>query len=319
MSVRNLFPERTLFTRLAVALAFVACAGCGDESTAPQTAAETGTTEAKVASAATPVDVSKLPQKARQRLAAPPAEAVFGMIYFDTTKGKEYIFDGASWVPHDSTVDAYYAANKASGAAKSAALMVQADVCTDGDPSCTPTGAHGAAGTTPAGHYAFACSVCHKVGGRLVFDKNGPAYAAGKPAPTYDATAKTCSNVACHAASGTFTYYTTDWSDGSVVLTTISYGSGSRSTPSWYSTGAAGCSACHDDPPRNGSTGSNVWHSGYHGGQGPTGERNQCQFCHPDATSPGNGIGDTITNPSLHANGSVQVQATFTTACFGCH
>jgi predicted CxxxxCH...CXXCH cytochrome family protein len=185
--------------------------------------------------------------------------------------------------------------------------------CLDGDPACTPTGAH-------AGHGAFACSVCHKVAGRLVFDKNGPAYAGGKPAPTFDATTKTCSNVACHGVpAGTFTYSSWDWGLDQPVDVTVSYGGNSRPTPSWYTTGAATCAACHDDPPRNGSSGSNVWHSGNHGGQGPTGARNQCQFCHPDASSPNNGIGDTITNPSLHANGTVNVQATFTSACFGCH
>jgi predicted CxxxxCH...CXXCH cytochrome family protein len=189
------------------------------------------------------------------------------------------------------------------------AALTADEQCLDGDPACTPTGAH-------AGHGAFACSVCHKVAGRLVFDKNGPAYAVGKPAPTFDATAKTCSNVACHGvAAGTYTYTSWDWGLDQPVPTTINYGGTLRTTPSWYTTGAARCTACHDDPPQNGY----VWHSGYHGGQGPTGPRNQCQFCHPDASSPGNGIGDTITNPSLHANGTADVQATFTSVCFGCH
>jgi hypothetical protein len=153
-----------------------------------------------------------------------------------------------------------------------------------------------------------------------MFDKNGPAYGAGLPAPTFDAVAKTCSNVACHAVkAGTFSYYFPG-GDGEPVLNTVSYGGGTpKTTPSWYSIGAAACTACHDDPPRNGSNGSNAWHSGYHGGQGPTGAYNQCQFCHPDASSPGNGIGDTITNATLHANGVINVQATFKSACFGCH
>ncbi len=197
----------------------------------------------------------------------------------------------------------------------SAQALTQDEVCLDGASGCGPTGAHGA-----SGHVAQPCTVCHKVGGRLVFDKNGPAYAAGYPAPSFDATAKTCSNVACHAVpQGTYSYYFPDGT-GEPALNTVSYGGGApRATPSWYATGAMACTACHDDPPRNGSTGSNVWHSGYHGGQGPTGARNQCQFCHPDASSPGNGIGDTITNTSLHGNGTVNVQATFTSQCFGCH
>jgi len=193
--------------------------------------------------------------------------------------------------------------------ATTSAALTQDEVCLDGDPACTPTGAH-------AKHGAFACSVCHKVAGRLSFDRTGPAYRAGNPAPTFDATAKTCSNVACHGvAAGTFTYTVWDWGLDQPVDVTISYGGSVSTTPSWYVTGAAGCTACHGDPPQNGY----AWHTGNHGGQGPTGARNQCQFCHPDASSPGNGIGDTITNPLMHANGTLDVQATFTTACFGCH
>jgi hypothetical protein len=196
--------------------------------------------------------------------------------------------------------------------ARSTALT-QDEVCLDGDPNCTPSGAH-------AAHGGYACTVCHKVAGRLSFDRNGPAYGVGRPAPMFDATAKTCSNVACHGVpAGSFTYTSWDWGLDQPVDVTVTYGGTSNTTPSWYAIGAASCTACHDDPPRNGSSGSNVWHSGYHGGQGPTGARNQCQFCHPDASSPGNGVGDTITDPTLHANGVVNVQASFNSQCFGCH
>jgi hypothetical protein len=179
---------------------------------------------------------------------------------------------------------------------------------------CTPNGAHGK-------HAAVTgCTTCHACGGVLSFDPAGAAVIPGGPLPAFDAVNKTCSNVACHrVAPGTFSYYFPD-GNGDPQLVTVTYGStAGRTTPSWYTTGAAGCTACHDDPPRNGSSGSNAWHSGYHGGQGPTGTRNQCQFCHPDAYSPNTGIGTTITNPSLHANGSATVQAAFTSACFGCH
>jgi predicted CxxxxCH...CXXCH cytochrome family protein len=183
--------------------------------------------------------------------------------------------------------------------------LTQDEACVDGDPACTPTGAH-------AKHGAFDCTVCHKVAGRLSFDRNGPAYAAGLT-PTFDAVAKTCSNVACHTIpAGTFGYWFPG-GDGEPAYNTVSYGGVSRTTPSWYSTGA-GCLACHDDPPRG-----YTWHSGRHANQGPTGTYNQCQFCHPDASSPGNGIGDTITNPSMHRNGVVDVQAKFSSVCFGCH
>lgn len=310
-----------------LALPVLMMAGCDKESMSTSGASDgqSAATSGKVATRiATRDEVSTLPARSKQRLSSPPAVAVIGMIYIDANTGKEYIFDGKIWAPHDNTVDSFYAERDAATktaktAEKTAASMVQADACADGDPACTPSGAHGGPGTNPAGHYAYACSICHKVGGRVSFLKNGPAYAAGMPAPTYDTSTNTCSNVACHAVSGSYSFYYYDWGLEASVLTTVTYGSGSRPTASWFSTGAAGCTACHDDPPRNGSTGSNVWHSGYHGGQGPTGERNQCQFCHPDATSPGNGIGDTITNKSLHANGIADVAARWTSACFGCH
>ncbi len=204
--------------------------------------------------------------------------------------------------------------------------LTQSEVCNDGDPNCVPTpaitGAHGvnAAMGTPTAHGGYACAVCHKVGGLLVFDKNGPAYGAGMLKPTFDASAKTCSNIACHGVpAGTWSYYVYDWGLDQSVLTTLTvYGNSAGVTPSWYATGAAGCGACHGNPPRNGSSGSNVWHSGYHGGQGPSGPYNQCQFCHPDAYGT-NGVGTTITNPALHGNGSYDVQARFTSTCFGCH
>jgi hypothetical protein len=202
---------------------------------------------------------------------------------------------------------------QAQASARPKQLLVQADVCADAsDPLCTPTGAHGK-------HGGYACSVCHKVAGRLAFDKAGPAYGTGLPAPSFDATAKTCSNVACHSVKpGTFSYYFPDGA-GDPQLYTVNYGGGAPPTsPAWTSTGA-GCAACHGNPPKYGSDGSNVWHSGFHANQGPTGAANQCQFCHPDAYSPNNGIGTTITNASLHGNGVVNVQASFKSSCFGCH
>lgn len=174
--------------------------------------------------------------------------------------------------------------------------------------TCSPAGGH-------PKHAFTSCVTCHACQGGVEFNPTGPAVVVGQPAPTFDAVTKTCSGVACHSVpAGTFSYYR-QGGDGEAELVTVSYGGGPpKLTPSWYTTGAGSCAACHDDPPRN-----HYWHSGYHGGQGPTGARNQCQFCHPDASSPGNGIGDTITNPSLHRNGAVNVQAPFTSSCFGCH
>jgi len=181
------------------------------------------------------------------------------------------------------------------------------EVCVDGDTLCTPTGAH-------AKHGVFGCSVCHKVAGRLVFDRSGPAYGVGLPAPTFDAVAKTCSNIGCHAVpQGTYSYWFPG-GDGEPELITIAYGGPGGTSPSWYASGGASCSACHGDPPRNGT-----WHSGRHGNQLPAGPLNQCQFCHPDASSPGNAVGDTITNPALHRNGVLDIQPKFTSGCFNCH
>jgi hypothetical protein len=311
MNICRLYLPARLVLALIGAVSLMIIASCGDPSMSPQGSTTNGTTLAKGE------DVSALPRSGRLTAAVAPSKAVFGMIWVNTAENREYIFDGADWAPHDQSVDAFYAAKnlKAKNTAKTVALT-QDEVCLDGDPSCTPTGAHGK-------HGGYECQVCHNVGGRLAFARTGSnalAYGAGLGTPTFDATTKTCANVACHAVPpGTFSYNSYDWGLDQTVLVTVNYGSASRPTPSWYVTGAAGCTACHDDPPRNGSTGSNVWHSGYHGGQGPTGAYNQCQFCHPDASSPNSGIGDTITNATLHANGAVNVQVTFTTACFGCH
>jgi hypothetical protein len=214
--------------------------------------------------------------------------------------------------------------HRALGIGVVAALLAVA--CSEGAPrAAAPRGARGTAAATaqapcsPRGahpkHAFTICTTCHACQGVVAFDQAGPAYAMGTPAPIFDATAKICTNVACHGvASGTYTYSSWDWGLDQPVDVTVSYGGTLKTTPSWYTTGAGGCTACHDDPPRN-----NVWHSGYHGAQGPTGARNQCQFCHPDASSSGNGIGDTITNPSLHANGKVEVHASYSSVCFTCH
>jgi predicted CxxxxCH...CXXCH cytochrome family protein len=308
MSIMERCSRGEIFLAATALLFSLLVSGCGDESKQSSTGGDADA--GNVAAAKT------LPTKGKVRLATAPAKTVFGMIWIDTTKNREYIYDGAKWVPHDQTVEAFYK----SIAVPLAESMTPDEVCLDGDPNCTPTGAHGpnSLNNNAAGHAAFACSVCHKVGGRLKFDRNGPAYAAGNPAPTFDATAKTCSNVACHGVpAGTFSYYFPG-GDGEPVLNTVNIiGNTAGTTPSWYSTGAAACGACHGNPPRNGTDGSNVWHSGNHAG-GPTSANNQCQMCHPDASGSG-GQGTTITNPSMHGNGIFNVQATFRSSCFNCH
>lgn len=268
--------------------------GCGEQSSQSQGASVSSTSVAKSS--------------------IPPVKATFGMKYRDSATNRVFIFDGADWAPYDNTVDDFYKEK----AAKKTVALVQDEVCADGDVSCTPTGAHGK-------HAGFDCKACHKYGGRLSFDKSGPAYKVGWPAPTFDATTKTCTNVACHGVpNGTFSYYFPG-GDGEPVLNTVTYGSSTAAvgatSPPWNATPSSGsCNGCHGNPPRNGSNGSNVWHSGYHGNQGPTGALNQCQFCHPDAIST-NGVatGINIANAAKHADGIVQVQATFKSSCFGCH
>ena len=220
------------------------------------------------------------------------------------------------------------------------ARLTQADVCADAsDPACTPTGAHA--------KHTGTCGVCHAVAGRLAFQIGGPAYGSGwtsaQPRPGFDATTKTCSNVACHGVpAGTFSYYfpgnETD-ADGYPIpeLKTVNYGGTMAAiTPPWYATGA-GCSACHGNPPANGSDGSNAWHSGSHAnnanfavGGGLVLNANQCELCHnnlvgnvfsPIAASANAGTGyqgTLILLPTFHGNG-LNVAARFRSACFGCH
>jgi hypothetical protein len=267
------------------------------------------------------------------------------------------------------------------GAGIKPAALVSSEVCANADlfyqspppapgDACNYGGAHGAvqAGTGAIKHAPYACKICHAIPGRLAFMKRidpdtaaplpggaygpayGPSWTEGNPVPTFDATAKTCSNIACHTvpAGIPFSYYFPG-GDGEPVLNTVyTVGNPSGTTPSWYATGSVGCGACHDNPPRNGSTGSNAWHSGAHGNQPPTGANNQCQLCHTNAVSTSgvatgfnttgycraDGTVINVVPPpgyvppagavlcstfKYHANGGVNVNARFVSACFGCH
>jgi predicted CxxxxCH...CXXCH cytochrome family protein len=201
------------------------------------------------------------------------------------------------------------------GLTSQSAALTQDHVIPTGE-VCAPTGAHGK-------HATFGCATCHVCGGVLQFDPNGPAVGAGQPLPSFDATAKTCSNVACHSVpSGTFTYTTWDWGSESVVEVTVPYGgSGGAGTPSWYAGGGGvGCIGCHGNPPTDYSY---TWHGSHGGG-------NQCELCHPDAVSSG-GVAtglSTATNcapngtspcAALHANGALDVTPKWKSTCLGCH
>ena len=87
------------FLALIALSVFLLVSGCGDESQSPQ-----GTANSAINAAAT----KNLPLHGKVRLGKAPANPVFGMIWIDTTKNREYIYDGAQWVPHDQSVDAYY-------------------------------------------------------------------------------------------------------------------------------------------------------------------------------------------------------------------
>lgn len=271
---------------------------------------------------------NELPIRGKLRQPTAPKNAVFGMIYINTKDTREYIFDGAQWVPHDNSVEEFYrqkdriqlqipkgllpsGTSDTGTGAQPLSLQVN-EVLPAGDCG-TGTGAH-------TKHAAFDCLVCHYVGGVLCFDINGPAVSPGNPLPSFDATAKTCSSIACHGMySGTFSYYFPG-GDGEPELKTVSYAGSGGSTPSWYTTGL-GCTACHGNPP----PAYPAWH-GWHANR--TSGSNDCQLCHNDPTKPTpytpiasgtGGVGTTINTPAQHGNGTVTVYARFASRCFGCH
>jgi len=190
-------------------------------------------------------------------------------------------------------------------------------------PACSPTGAH-------VKHQGYDCKVCHSVGGSLCFDASDARVATS----TFDFQAKTCTSVQCHTvAPGTYSYYFPGNEmdeEGYPIpeLKTVNYGGAlAGPTPSWYATNV-GCSACHPNPPANGSDGSNAWHSGNHANNqnvGPT-PPNACELCHNSPTNVNspiaqsvNGAGTAILLPTYHGNGAANVNARFRTQCFGCH
>jgi hypothetical protein len=249
-----------------------------------------------------------LPVNGKVEASAAPTKAAIGMIYVNTTTKKEYIYDGREWVPHSKEIDTYYKSRPVLYAATGTSEAATGDSCSAYD--CNPGGAH-------RKHSSYNCTSCHMMHGNQRFDPLGPAVSQPTasnptpPKPGFNPIDKSCSNIACHSVpAGTFNYYFPG-GDGELALNTVSYGgTAAAATPSWYANGA-GCGSCHGNPPSN-----YVWHSGRHATN--ISGANECQFCHPDATGSG-GIGTTITNTTLHKNGTVEVQARFTSKCFGCH
>jgi len=126
-------------------------------------------------------------------------------------------------------------------------------------------------------------------------------------APSWARATATCASTYCHGNyQGTYTYFSYNWGSDSFDEITVSY-VGARATPTWTD-GPTTCGSCHGNPPR--STG--AWHSGAHGGG------NDCQLCHPDASGSG-GVGTTITDPTRHVNGVVEVTPKWSSRCFYCH
>ncbi len=274
-----------------------------------------------------------------QNVPGAPTKALFGQYFKDKNK-RVWIYDGAHWVPHDSSVDTYY--QQFVSTVTTRMSMTQGEVRTAPCSTADGTGAH-------PKHSGFDCKVCHMVGGVMCFDPSGPAHNAAYGDPTFDATAKTCTNVACHTvAPGTFSYYYPgDEVDADgypiPVLKTVHYGGGTpQPTPSWYTApGTAGCTACHGNPPYPplpASDGSNAWHSGSHANNQNVGaiNPNACELCHNSTAVPygtwvpvafssvgtdGKYHGYQI-NPAAitqHANGTATVNAKFVSQCFGCH
>jgi hypothetical protein len=230
-------------------------------------------------------------------------------VYFNTQNGREWIYDGAGWVPHDRSIDDF---NRAADKAKAEKVPPGSQGAALNTAQFAPTGAH-------AKHRAFACTACHPVGGTPCLD---PAVAGN--AASFNSTTKSCSGVACHGAySGTFTYSRWDYGIDDIEWVSVQYVGSGGGTANWYSTGStgpigSGCSACHGNPP-NPAT---AWHGPTHAIFMATGRK--CEICHPDAISAvsnGTTVGVSINaaNAAMHANGAVNVQGKFTSQCFGCH
>jgi hypothetical protein len=230
-------------------------------------------------------------------------------VYFNTQNGREWIYDGVRWVPHDRSVDDFYQALPQKIADGEQAGSPRGS--TFAGESFVPTGAH-------AKHRAFACGACHLVDGSPCLDPAGPAAGAGRLPPAFDATAKTCSSVACHGAySGTFIYTRWDYGIDDIEYVTVPYVGSGGGTPSWFAKGTT-CTSCHGNPPAPIGN----WHSPTHAPSMASGRK--CEICHPDAISTvvnGKVVGASISSAqaALHGNGTVDVQPKFTSQCFGCH
>lgn len=176
--------------------------------------------------------------------------------------------------------------------------------------------------------YAVACTSCHLDYPSRISHANGAMEAQDPSVPavwfdsinssgtwTNDTGPGTgaCSSLYCHGAySGEFTYFFYD------EYITVSYAGNGGTAPDWYSATGLGCDSCHGNPPtRPNSTLKYGWHNGMHANAFVSGG-NECQFCHPHVSG-SNGVGMAVIDSTLHANGTIDVQPTWTSKCFYCH
>jgi hypothetical protein len=154
----------------------------------------------------------------------------------------------------------------------------------------------------------LACTDCHGGHGTPI---KFPAIAQipGEPAPSFDTTAHTCSNVSCHSVpQGTYSCWAIG-GDGEVYPNSVTYG-GPVATPSYLEAVLGACRSCHASPP---SPAAGVWHSPTHGGGGA---RAECSLCHPGVSKVD---GKLVLSGATHRNGIVEVVPKWRSTCFGCH
>ena len=276
-------------------------AGCGDQSSSPSR-----------------------PGIPKLAVAPKVTQSLLGQLYFNTTDGKEYIFDGQEWVPHDSSIDTY---------ASPKSTQLPGDNCTDelGNNIC-PDSLH-------IKHSAFMtdCQGCHTMslsglsGLSLLWfsDNTKPAWLTPATAPVFSKLSTSngratgtasCSNIACHSLSsatngGSFSYYFGQDGEGLPVLQTVTYGGTiTGGSVNWVSTNlpSANCDACHGNPPVG------AYHATGAGGHAGTipGAQN-CEFCHPNVVLK-NGK-PVIINKAMHRNGIIDIKARYKSTCFNCH
>jgi predicted CxxxxCH...CXXCH cytochrome family protein len=168
--------------------------------------------------------------------------------------------------------------------------------CGEAQPVAPGGGGGGGGGPTTGAHPVhlnggafsdakYACDTCHSSGFQVTFPSPSLARSNGA-SPTFDSTAKTCSNVYCHVG-GT--------GAGNIVL-----GGGTVPSPGWDPPGTIACGACHALP---GGLVATPWHPLVASGV-------DCAFCHAGYTR-------TSVDKAVHVNGQKNVKNV--ASCTACH